>query len=456
MCEIRSLFLSVALLSASSLVGCAHGQREQVETLQRSVERAAPPTRQEDIAWTTEHDAATPAGLERGELVRAVLARNPTLEAARQAWQSVIHQQRQATTLADPTVSYELAPASIRSNNVRYGQVIRVEQHFPWPSTLGLAGDAVLADAEAMGADYHAVKLDLALAASVLFDELVKVDRLIALNVEHRRLTEDIKAAALSQYQAGRAPQQEPLQAEVELSHVLHEAVLLEADRAVVVARINQLLHRLPEAPLPPPRREEVTAPDLGDSMTLQEQAIESRPELAAGRARVTARESDAELTQREFFPELGIMGEYNSMWREAEHRWMLGVSLNLPVQVRARRGALDSAEADARRARANLEGLTDEVRSQVDQRRRRVLEAHHVLTLYQDRLLPAAEAQIQAARAGYEAGRNSFQALIDAERSLRKLEIEYEQARASLGQRTAELARALGDFAAAGSGGAP
>ena len=116
----------------------------------------------------------------------------------------------------------------------------------------------------------------------------------------------------------------------------------------------------------------------------------------------------------------------------------------------------MDQAKADLGRARADFEGLSDEVRTQVDQSRQRVLEAQHVLTLYQKRLLPAAQAQIKAARAGYETGRNSFQALIDSERSLRTLEIQYEEALATFGQKGAELSRALGQTPGLPEGGTP
>jgi outer membrane protein TolC len=149
-------------------------------------------------------------------------------------------------------------------------------------------------------------------------------------------------------------------------------------------------------------------------------------------------------------------MGEYNSMWRETQHRWMLGVSVNVPIQIKSRRGAVDQANAELSQARADFEGLSDEVRTQVDQSRQRVLEAQHVLTLYQKRLLPAAQAQIEAARAGYETGRNSFQALIDSERSLRTLEIQYEEALATFGQKGAELSRALGQTPGLPEGGTP
>ena len=52
---------------------------------------------------------------------------------------------------------------------------------------------------------------------------------------------------------------------------------------------------------------------------------------------------------------------------------------------------------------------------------------------------------KIKTIEFGYETGRTDFQALIDAERSVRTLEIQYEDAIATLGQRTAELDRARG-----------
>ena len=76
---------------------------------------------------------------------------------------------------------------------------------------------------------------------------------------------------------------------------------------------------------------------------------------------------------------------------------------------------------------------------------RQRVIEAQHIVTLYRERLLPIARQQIEAARIAYATGRGGFQALIDAERSVRSLELAYEEATAGLQQRAAELERTVG-----------
>ena len=107
--------------------------------------------------------------------------------------------------------------------------------------------------------------------------------------------------------------------------------------------------------------------------------------------------------------------------------------------------GDVDGAEARLLQAQSQLSTATDDIRVEVERARQRAIETQHVVRLYVDRMLPAARAQIESAQIGYETGRNSFQALIDAERSLRTLEIRYQEAIAALGQRHAELKRATG-----------
>jgi outer membrane protein TolC len=71
--------------------------------------------------------------------------------------------------------------------------------------------------------------------------------------------------------------------------------------------------------------------------------------------------------------------------------------------------------------------------------------ESRHVLRLFEERLLPIAQDRIDAARAGFTASRNPFTAVVEAERNLRRLELDYQMARAECDRRHAELERALG-----------
>lgn len=384
--------------------------------------------------------------LEREALIGAVLAENPGLEAARMALAAARERVPQATSLDDPMLAYSFGPLSIASDDVRFGQVLEARQRFPYPGTLRLRGEAARAEADAVAEEIETVRLELATAASLLYDDYYLVHRALEINAEHVRLLEDFQRIATARYAAGEAPQQDPIQAEVELAHLVHREMVLETTREVLVARINALLHREPGAPLPPPVDRLPLPPlDALDPAGLEELAVAARPELTRLDAERAAREATVELRELARYPDFEAMASYNSMWMETGHQWMVGVGVNLPVW----RGRIEAGVAEARAEVARVESerlrLADEVRAETRIAWTRLREHHHVLIIYESRLVPSARDQVRAALAAFETGQVSFLALIEAERNQRSVELEYEETLAGLHRRRAELDRALG-----------
>jgi cobalt-zinc-cadmium efflux system outer membrane protein len=403
-------------------------------------------TRQAPAPSEDESFALAPV-LERAELVRQVLARNPSLEAARTAWQSALARYPQETALEDPMLSYSIAPLSIAGAE-RFGQVVELSQQLPFPGKRGLRGEMALAEAQAMREDLEELRLRLALMASTLFDDLFVVHRALAITGEHLQLLEQLKKSAEAQYVAGRASQQDPLQAEVELSDVLREKVALESERERLRAQLNGLLHRLPQAPLPPPPDDlAVSKEEPGPSEALQDLALRQRPELDGLRARLGGREAAVRLAHRDYYPDVRVMGSYNSMWMDTPHQFMAGVSINVPLDFGKRKAAVQEAEANLHRLRIEEKHLINDIRVEVEQARTRLVEARKVVDVFRDRLVPAARDQVAAARGGFESGKNSFQSLIEAERNLRSVELRSQTALADVHRRQAELDRATGNI---------
>jgi hypothetical protein len=69
------------------------------------------------------------------------------------------------------------------------------------------------------------------------------------------------------------------------------------------------------------------------------------------------------------------------------------------------------------------------------------------VLHLMDQRLLPVARDQVDAARAAFVASQAPFVAVVDAEKNLRGVELDRQMAVADYDRRRAELDRALGRF---------
>jgi len=398
---------------------------------------------------------ATVERLDRATLVAAVLDRNRDLAAAVAAWRAAGERPVQASALPDPRLSYAVAPLSVAGGN-RFGQSVELSQPWPYPGKLRLAGEAAEARAEAVGRRVEELRLDLAHLASDLFYDLHLVDRSREINSFHVELLEELKEVATTRYAAGLEAQQVPLQAEVELTHLVHRDVLLRSERQRLEARLNALLHRPPSAPLPPlafaAAPEGVPELEHGEShastfaaAALVAAALGERPEVAAAESEIEARRLERELAALERRPDFGFMATYSSMWREEAHRLMAGVSVSLPVR-RARLAAIEAeADAELAAAEARREAVVDQVRSEVAVAADLLAEMVHVVDLYDSRLLPAAEDQLQAARSGFQTGQVSFLSVVEAEKNLRTVELGKATATIDRQRRRADLERALG-----------
>lgn len=390
----------------------------------------------------------TGAVLERDAFLRAVLRRNPSMDAARQGWRAALARVRQAGAIEDPMLDLGIAPLSIAGSTAPFGFQLELSQKLPWFGKRDREASAAAAESAAALSDYAAMKLELALAAVTLYDQYFVLVRSIEINAQHRELLRELHAAALAQFQSGRASAQDPLQAESELLHLEHDAVLLVSGREVTLAQMNDLLHRAPELPLPPPPQELppiAPAAQPLDARQLAEQAAQQRPEIAAARQQAAAQQARAERAELEAYPDLTLSTSYNSMWDMPQHRWMVGVSLNLPVQTERRAAVADEARAMSAQFSRDAERRSDAARTRVFVASKQLQEAQHISKLYEERFLPLARDQVSTARAGFITSQNPFMAVVEAEKNLRALELDYQKARAEQHRYQAELDIALG-----------
>lgn len=386
--------------------------------------------------------------LDRQALLAAVRERNPDLAAARAAFEAGRARVEEASGLPDLKASYSFAPESTIESGVRFGQVVQVSQELPWPGTLARRGEQAAALADVAGADLETLSQELTRMASELYDEYRYVDRALAINAEHQELLREFQQVATARYAAGVAPQQAPLAAEVETAHVEHRQVVLTADRSAVVARLNALLHRPATAELPPAPAADGPAlpePPTSDPQELIALALRQRPELSAARSTVAAEETGVELARLAGRPDFQPMSSVNTMWMTREHRFMVGLGVSLPVWRERVRAGISAAEAELEAADRQRTALADRIGRDVKIAFDRLEESRHVVSLFGNRLLPAARDQISAARSNFETGQVDFLAVIDAERNLRDVELGLAAARAQHQQRLARLQRAVG-----------
>ncbi|MBO0697709.1 MAG: TolC family protein, partial [Zavarzinella sp.] len=96
-------------------------------------------------------------------------------------------------------------------------------------------------------------------------------------------------------------------------------------------------------------------------------------------------------------------------------------------------------------RRRAELARLVDQVGFRVQEAYEQVRAARQVIELYNQKVLPAARANLKEARAGYTNGRVPFSVLSEAQRTLADWRERYLEAQAELYRRQAALDRVTG-----------
>jgi outer membrane protein, heavy metal efflux system len=259
----------------------------------------------------------------------------------------------------------------------------------------------------------------------------------------------DAQHVALSRYAAGTGTQQDVLAAQTEQGMLAHRERELAAQKQIVGERLNLLLHRAPELPLPPaPRELDAGAlPRELDAPALVARALATRPELSGLAAGVRAREAAVALARRDYLPDFRLRGGYETSWQEAPLEPVVGVELNVPLQLGRRRAALEEAQAMLAREQSRTRALEDRVRFEVTSAIERLRESQHLLDISREQRLPPARDRVVGGRAAFSSGQITFLEFVDAERSLLAAEQAEFEGIAGLSVRRAALTRALGEI---------
>jgi outer membrane protein TolC len=90
-------------------------------------------------------------------------------------------------------------------------------------------------------------KMDVPFDLKTTYYEIYRLDRVLEINQENQKLFQALLESATTQYAAGKTTADPPLKAQVELSKLENEALMLEHDRMDRVYRLKELLHRSDE-----------------------------------------------------------------------------------------------------------------------------------------------------------------------------------------------------------------
>jgi len=255
-----------------------------------------------------------------------------------------------------------------------------------------------------------------------------------------------LERIALVRYESGLAPQQDAIRAQVELTTMRGELLMLESEREGLQATLNALLARKSSAPLATPEKlRRIPAPAAFEPDTLVDRLRSHNPQLFAGDARIRAAEKSKELTYRNRYPDFAL-GVSPIQTGSRIGAWEMMLEVNIPFQQETRRHQESEAESMLSAARLQKDAAANRLIGELFENVAGLKAAQRIETLTTTSLLPQSEATLQSALAGYENGKVDFATLLDAQRQIRKSRQDRLKAQAEAQTRLAAIERLLGE----------
>jgi outer membrane protein, heavy metal efflux system len=376
-------------------------------------------------------------------------ARNPSLEAMIAAWQAASQLYPQKVALDDPVLMGMIAPQSAFASTTETAYAFQLNQKLPGFGKRRLRGAVAEADADAAYNDAEDSRLQVRLAADMAFFDYFLVERLLEINGDNSRLMDELSQSARERFRRNLVTAQDPLQADLELAELARRRLELARMERVAQARINTLLRRWPDAPLPLPPKQLDPPAQPADATLLWQTALANRPDLAALAMRVQSDEAALALAYKNYVPDVDLFGRYDTWWQPASTqgplRAQVGLAMNLPVYREKLQAAVCEAQFRLNQRRAEYDQRSLEIQYEVISDAQQVDESRQAVELFSERLIPAAEQNVAAARSNYEVGKLNFLELSVAQRQLIGLRERQVEATIAYHRRLAELRRAVG-----------
>jgi outer membrane protein TolC len=324
---------------------------------------------------------------------------------------------------------------------------IQATQRFPLAGKRGLREEIARQSTEIDAMTAEEVWWTVRTQVASTFYEIYRIDRQTEVLRRTLDLLQNFQTVALSMYSAGTGPQADVLRAGVSRARMEADIQRLVALRKGAASRLNGLLNRPGDTPVPGPELADMPS-EIPSEETLSQWAIESRPALQSMQLTIGRAESSRELADKAIWPDLTLGLQYALGRMNGDPTSMGGASVgfSLPIHAGSRQKKLrEEAAALESMTRARFEDAVATVNAGVGQSIAELDRARTLVGLYQEDILPQARAAVESSLSSYRVGGVDFMALIDAQMAVNRFEGEYFDLIASYGLALAQLEQTIG-----------
>ncbi len=369
---------------------------------------------------------------ELGHLVEIALEKNPTIEQGAAGIERAEGIRRQAGKYPNPTIG-ATGDENTPNSTFRGGEVgMFIEQRIVTAGKLGLTREiAAQRKAQAEAAD-AAQRQRVRNSVRGLFYACLGTQWLVDVHERLLALTEEAVDVTRELANVGQADRPDVLRGEIEAqrSRIEVRQATNAADRAwsqlALVAGASDLERK-------PLRGDLETYPRL-DRDAVRQRLLQESPELRFAEADRGRADLTIERARVDKWPDIMVHGGFrNSPFigrdgRPVGREGFFDVGVEIPMFDR-RKGTVQAARADARRAELEVDRLKLELESRLAEEYQEYEDARAVVDILRDEMLPRAVEAHDAYRLSFERMAAAYPQVLIAKRSLLELEKEYAEA---------------------------
>lgn len=403
------------------------------------------------------HTEAEPTGppVSLAELLQEALEKNPELAALRAQVGVVGQRPIQERFLGPPTAEAQVWQwpfNSINPSNTNM-YMFMVTQDLPGRGKRQLRAATADKDVALAESDIAIRARDVVNQVKHAYASLFIARKAIQVDLDSVELLRQIADVSQAKYTTGRISQQDVLKPVLELSRLHTDIIMFDEQAKLAAARMNVLLNRMPETSIGPliEPQEQTMLPATAD---LQRLALERQPELQRARTEIERAEAELAVVRSDYRPDFSVQGGYMLMPRMSD-AWMGRVGITWPKAPWSR-GKTDARVAEQiaaiQVAKARAQAMENMVRLAVQEAYVRAKSAQDRAALLRTTIKPQSQQTLEVSRVAYQTDRVDFQALIDNQRVLLDVNLDYFRALSDFTQALADLERAVGADLPAGT----
>lgn len=362
------------------------------------------------------------------ELVQEALERNPAIQAARRAVDAKRAMIVPATTLPEPTISFQtmgnLIPPTLQRGDPSSARTIGIEQEIPFPGKLALKGKMAKMEADAEWWNYEQMRRQVIADVKMAYYDLYLIHKSIEIVEKDKDLLQKFAQIAEARYRVGQGIQQDVLKAQVEISRLIDRLTVLQQRRGIAEALMNSLLFRPPETPVGTPAP--VQKAELRYSLDqLHEIARANFPMLKMQEREIDRHQYAVQLARKEFYPDFSVGFTYFN--RTVPTMYGLLFKAKVPLYFwRKQRPELESAASSLASAQKQRDSMLSLLYFRLKDSYLVATTSERLIELYGKGVIPQATLSLESAVAGYQVGKVDFLTLIDNLVTLLDYELKY------------------------------